>query len=1494
MAKYTTFARRQHDVEERINKYKYKYLSQPPPFNEQPTEPEGQTQAWNDWMAFAPQGETGGRPEPDYSLFMKQRSPIQQKTIGPETNRLGIQPSTETEIPDIPSASGQRGYIQRSDAPRFEDFTAWYYKENNAPEVLQKGRKGITDYEGFYKAENEWLPKARAEFDKIWGENAALKSSLSSIPETAFNLNIPYSGFGSLIKHAVEPRESVTPLDIGMTVAEAAPIVGALAKPVAKVVSKTAKAVPGIARELAMDEAGAVGKKGYSISPKETTFETKYGISSESYHWPANKVKIADLPNNDIVVYKTKSGWIVADKTTGSRMGKERAGIGWKGFATKEEAVQNYIAKVKPVKQPLTAVPKPVPEGQAGLPEARQPGVEGVTEPSTPLVSNNILTLEERLKHYKQIEQDALKAIGNKKTPTWDHRTLANARKEIKSYELALQDARKEGVTEPSSAAVPATVKPFQQTIGEGLNSVSIRELPNGKFQVTPSYNQQTKGVGKQLFNSKVEALNFVSPTVAKNATVQPKPAEPPVQPPPAQTIPTKSIAPPAQPQGVQGAIPKTRRPIWEGKTDVQGAPAEIPVKEPIQTAMPSGRKPPDIPPSSTTPVDWQPSGKQPGGISNQKPIPLVDNLKRAEESLDPETKSFWTIITDAKDKINRAMYQTNRPIKALSNKVNGMAWKLTKVVPGARTWGERLVEKTNAVTYRKAGKDLKNFATYVVLKRNEDILAKYGQGTKLANNVQGWGGNQLALNALQKRLGAERFAKIEQLAKEFWINNEENTIGALYKAGLIDQNEYLALKTSYPHYVPFGRQGYDKNVIDSIKSVANVSSDGIQQMEETGSIRKLLNVLASEDSNVIKVQERIAKNEAAKAIITDLETLGKQTGKSELSWVANPDVPKDTLVSAIHDNTWDTVSYLKDGKLYTANVPKMIAVAAKAMEESATNPLLRGVRALAMPLMKGAVVYNPSYLPVNKIRDAFSAYFREGLIPLSPSDIRGWKAAFTRNAWFDEATKAGTLNSGIVETMLKSDKIQPVTRQIGSIPLNNLGDYLLSPARFMEKVNLTTEQSTRLAVYIKKRKMGFSKLDSAVGGRDATVDFAQTGTLMRDINMVIPFSNASLQGAVNTLRTFKDKPLWAATVAGTFMVPTAICRANNMKYETSKDIPYYEYTNNWVFQVGEYSKPDGIKGPIYVKFPKGQIAAMLTFPAEAGFNYQQSKDDKSLLNVFLEAGRGALESTSPVPTDISGILPPLAETAVDIATNTNMYTKQPIVSQSEQNLLPEQQFDSKTGKVAIAIGQQFKVSPKLIDFAIKNYTAGTGQAASWLIDLGLGGLGYNPEVYGQSGKPQSGLSEDISKAPVANRFIGTKATQEVREGYEKLNTISEETNRKFNQIPGVNALGVRLGDAGSSIDNIDLTPQQQAAYQQVISDTVLPSMPTIISKANTIPQAKRRDYVMDEIARLKTIARNKFAATLKSTGQLITPPGATPAQTPAPSSSSRIKVKYK
>jgi outer membrane biosynthesis protein TonB len=85
----------------------------------------------------------------------------------------------------------------------------------------------------------------------------------------------------------------------------------------------------------------------YMIDPKNFYYTYHpYGLApAVTATFPANYVKLKQFPDRDIIVFHGKSGWIVVDQKTGAKLGKTKTSEGWYGFNTREQAVENYLAK---------------------------------------------------------------------------------------------------------------------------------------------------------------------------------------------------------------------------------------------------------------------------------------------------------------------------------------------------------------------------------------------------------------------------------------------------------------------------------------------------------------------------------------------------------------------------------------------------------------------------------------------------------------------------------------------------------------------------------------------------------------------------------------------------------------------------------------------------------------------------------------------------------------------------------------------------------------------------------------------------------------------------------------------------------------------------------------------------------------------------------------------------------------------------------------------
>ena len=909
------------------------------------------------------------------------------------------------------------------------------------------------------------------------------------------------------------------------------------------------------------------------------------------------------------------------------------------------------------------------------------------------------------------------------------------------------------------------------------------------------------------------------------------------------------------------------------GLRELTGAAGRIPA--------PASRSLRPVPEISGAQLDL-PSGRIPGGPRNVVPTPPRDPLQQLRTALSPDRAPILEAI---RAKIPQAFYDRNFPLSGLEKATGVPTRKLAQIVPGAVAAGENDIRRFIVPVLRPVWRDRQHLEEYMTLRRMEDILAR-NPSAALPGNISGKAGVLAAQDALKAQIGTTRFEAIEKAADNLWRINREVNLKALLDEGIISDRMFVELVSTHPHYIPFRRADFTENVaLAFARPEANLSSQGITRMGLEGSERALHEPLQSLIQETIKVRSLVARNQAAKGIVEALEEMERFTGDQIITRIqpqrtmrpAERVTGERVARSATGESSAnrETISFFRNGERHVVEVPADAGRVAKGLEAEPDNFWAHFFRRMTAPLRAGAVTFNPAFTPVNVTRDAMSALYREKLIPFGPDYFAGMWAALRKNHLFTEAADAGTLMSGIVETMSRpTGRLR--TLRLGALEVRSFRDLLTIVPRLIEEVNITAERGTRIAVFRKLRAQGLDELSAAVRSRDATVDFAKAGHIMRAVNQAIPFSNAAVQGTANIARTIRSNPKWALAFGAMAAMPTVLTRTNNLRFETSNLIPDYEYTRNWVIQVGEGTRGDGTKFPIYFKIPKGEIISMFSFVPEALFSLNRETEDRSAVEMLLEAGRDAVSNISPVDIPFIGrggissaiTAVPFVGTGAALATDTNIFTGAPIVPRREENLLPEQQIGPETTIQANWLGGLFGVSPRMIDFAIKDYLAGAGEMGSWLISQGLEAAGFRrPEPFGAAvTDPLPEGAEAVSRAPGVRRFLGTRSTQVERQGFNLLDETSAKTNREFSKVPAMDRLGVRLGDVSKTISvvpspevpDLELTAEQRARYQQIHADLTLPVIEEF-AQTLTGNDETQRDAAIREVGRLRGKAREQF-----------------------------------
>jgi hypothetical protein len=983
---------------------------------------------------------------------------------------------------------------------------------------------------------------------------------------------------------------------------------------------------------------------------------------------------------------------------------------------------------------------------------------------------------------------------------------------------------------------VQAVAREVSQNISDNLSDIVAGRKVRGATRV-------------QEVGPHTRQVEQAAPPAPEAAAVAPAPiaAEVPTaaaastaaQPPIAGAAQTASAPPqpvrPAQP-GLQYGGVAGPAPVSASQGAMPGMPPAAAAPQPAQAAPPP---PPRTPPPARA-------------AAAAAPPPAGDELAKLRVGLTQEAKPpLRDRLAQTQRKAIEQLLDRNTLADGLQRETGVAVHDAMQIVPGARVAGEAELHEFVHPVLKRVGKDFDHLQEYMTAMRMKDAL-DWQPDMKLAGAVVA---PDRALAQLRAEIGPQRWAQVETAARELWDLNDQLVLQPRLAEGLLSQEAYDAIRQRWPHYIPFMRQGFDDFDVlaKGLRSEADISSTIIKRMQEEGSERALKNPMEMYQAQVIKTQMEISRNQAAKALRDALEQAGTQRGETLIQILRQgDDVPSGLAV----------MHWFEDGQMVRAAVPTEYAAMAKGLNAESANALSRLVLAMSKPLRVGAVSANPAFLLANKTRDAMSAWYREGLVPLSKYDIQGWVAAITKNAdWYDTA-KSGALLSGLSETIMRGADIK-APKHLGALSIKSPMDAFLLLPRLVMKANEIGEQATRIAVFKKLKAAGLTDLEAAVRSRNATVDFSKSGNLTRMLNQAIPFLNAGIQGSANTVSMMRKKPGTALLRAAPLGMASIMFYLWNQRYETSGQIPDYEYANNWVIQIGEgtenpdprYPTKAPEKFPIYVKIPKGPMGAFLTAPVEMLIKVAWGNDDRSVVEHIMGGLETAGRAMLPIEPTASAVVPPLLGTALQLQANRDFFRGRDIVPQSEMSRPETERYGVETSDMARLLGEKFGVSPRVIDFAIQDYTAGAGQAMTWLADLGLNALGYNPET--NELRQAKTAVQELSTTPVVSRFIGTKGNQPERVDYERLDKAAEAMRKTLYQNSEVKRLGMGFNPPGDTVTvngtPMEIPPAKRAEIVNATTPLVKQAFDLMVQTstykaASDIDKKKKLDTVRQKI----------------------------------------------
>ena len=588
----------------------------------------------------------------------------------------------------------------------------------------------------------------------------------------------------------------------------------------------------------------------------------------------------------------------------------------------------------------------------------------------------------------------------------------------------------------------------------------------------------------------------------------------------------------------------------------------------------------------------------------------------------------------------------------------------------------------------------------------------------------------------LEKTLGS----KLPQV-KNFLENlrgYSDNLLVEARDAGVISPESYAAIVKNNEKYIPLQRLEYLADQVDNIprgKNSFNVAAQNIVRTI-TGSEKEIVDPIESIVRNTHKTIGLIERNKVA----TKVADLAGLPGFEDLVIPLKSEIPAGM----------DKLSVLRNGIKEEYAIPKELADSLKGLNEANIDIISRVAGFTGGLLRAGATSLNAAFIPANAIRDYQTATLvsKVGFTPLDW--IKGFAEAIKRGDDYKAFLESGASYSGFFE---QNKKLSKTVRKLTESKALTVAKTIVNPIKLLQTVGETIELAPRLGVFKKSLKKGLSTAEAAFNAREATVDFAKSGSAMKVANLWIPFLNARTQGTINVLKAVKNRPVRSALViGGMIQVPIVASYFHNTTFHKDiwDDIAQFEKDNNFIIIYGDEKDADGNPTQI-IKIPKGDVGKVFGNPMENFLAFLGGNDPKAIDQVMIET----FSSLSPVDfakdgelsgqTLISGVLPPTIKAGAETVTNKNLFIGRDIVPRSLEDVSPELQYKETTSPIAIKLGQFFGISP----LKLENF-----------VGTQFGGLG------------RQALNPGEAPTQITGRFSGARGGEKEQKDFEKLDDL--------------------------------------------------------------------------------------------------------------------------
>lgn len=570
-------------------------------------------------------------------------------------------------------------------------------------------------------------------------------------------------------------------------------------------------------------------------------------------------------------------------------------------------------------------------------------------------------------------------------------------------------------------------------------------------------------------------------------------------------------------------------------------------------------------------------------------------------------------------------------------------------------------------------------------------------------------------VNALGAYLGAERCLEMAQLARaegktykfpkglteqecqefvkkapqqfkaaaDIFYKVNDNVISIMEDAEVFSHDLAKTLRTKYRKYCPLLRDFSDTAAADSFigglteggRGIGNVSVP-LKRINIEGSERGVLNPLETILKSYAVMLNRAERNKVALMAVENSRTADLHELIQEVPGTTAD--PKNCVFTVLINGKKKAYKTTQDlyGPIVGYNLP-------------AAN-LAFGVARTAARMLRTGATMSPSFILRNVLRDTVFAGIasKNGFIPLVDT-IRGAIALAKDPAMRAEFEAAGVTEYNFYSS--QKSRIKSLDAMAGETPAS-AWEIMKAVFSRLEATSDFFESSTRMGEYMKARQKGLSMEEAARAAREVTLDFSRSGRIGEQVNQVVPFFNACLQGGDKMVRLFREDFVGTSLKVFKYIVlPSLLIMAMNWDEDWYKDLDPDIKNNYWCLGRN-------------IRIPKPQEAGVL-FGSGIEALFQQAADkDKDAVSNFLKAF-----SSNMIPS----VLPTLILPLIEWSANYSFFKGRALVGNKYSRLPDELQYNDYTSELSKGIGSTFKISPMKIDNLVRGYT-GTMGALLW------------------------------------------------------------------------------------------------------------------------------------------------------------------------------------